>query len=168
MRRVQLRKADARSVFYVAVRMREADYTEIVAMTDCADRQALAERMVRFYARPDMIVASTDDGVPVVVGGLLEARPGVYSSVMFATDDFDRVAKPLSKFIKNELIPAVKANGAHRLDAISSVDHHTAHQWIRWMGYEAEGPPLRGYGRDGSAYQVFAWVADHCPRPAGV
>lgn len=159
---MRLEYATADDVRAVALAMRESDYREFSALSPTTDREGLAERLAARYSGRDDVLAAFCDGQPVAVGGLIESRPNVLTALFFATDDFQKVGLEVTYFVKR-LLPQVKANGVHRIEAVSLVGHTEAHRWIRHFGLLPEGPPMRGYGKNGEAYQQFAWIDDDCP-----
>ena len=151
--------ATAADVYDVALRMRESDYIEFDALSPTGSREELAARLAdRFANRPDVLVARRED-VPVAVGGLIEHRPNVVTLLFFATDDFNAVSGDISCTVKR-ILRRAKAAGTHRIEVVSLIGHKQAHDWIRWLGLREEGGPLRGFGKNGEAFQQFAWVAD--------
>lgn len=150
--------ATADDIRTVALAMREADFDEFIALSRADDRAGLAEQLVaRFSGRDDVMAAFDDQEQPVAVAGLVEHRPNVLSALFFATDDFEKVALEVT-YIANRVLRDVRATSIHRIEAVSLVGHEQAHRWIRHFGLEPEGPPMRGFGKNGEAYQQFAWV----------
>lgn len=148
-------------VFSVAMAMRETDYDEFIALSTATDRDALARQLAQRYAgRPDVMVAFAGSE-PVAVGGLIEARPGVITLLFFATDRLPEIGLEMTYMVQ-KLLRAAKTAGTHRIEAVSMLGHDEAHRWIRHLGLEPEGPPMRGYGKSGETYQQFAWVSDAC------
>lgn len=160
--------AGADDIRFVAYRMRAADYREFSALSATTNRKQLARHLARRYAGSPDVMAVWPEGSkePAAVGGLLEHRPGVLTALFLATDAFPSIAMELTIRIKREFLPQVKTTGVHRIEAVSLVGHTEAHRWIRHFGLKPEGPPMRGYGKNGEAYQQFAWVSDACPAGA--
>lgn len=162
--RLDLATPDA--VYDAALAMRGSDFREFRALSTADSRPDLACQLTeRFGSRPDVMVAFDGDE-PVAVGGLLEQRPNVLTVLFFATDRFPVVARPLTRFVKQELLPRVKTAGAHRIECVVQAEHATAIRWIRYFGLRAEGLPMRGYGKSGETFQQFAWVSGACPAGA--
>lgn len=157
---MQLEHASGPAIQWVALRMRDADFREFEALSTATGQRELAAQLAqRFCGRDDVLVARHDER-PIAVGGLIGTRPNVASLLFFATDEFSKVGNALTRIIKRELFPGAKAAGVHRIEAVAMVEHVEAHRWIQYLGLTAEGPPLRGFGKGGEAYQMFSWVRD--------
>lgn len=139
--------------------MREADFREFVALSPATDRVGLADIMAQRWAGRDDILTVFDGRSPVAIGGFIEGRPHVITALFFATNDFVNVALPTTYFV-HRVFQRLKAGGVHRIEAVSQVGHTEAHRWMAHFNMLPEGPPMRGYGKDGEAYQMFAWVKD--------
>jgi hypothetical protein len=88
-----------------------------------------------------------------------EDNPFLFQMFAFGTDDFNNIAKPLTRFLKKTVVPTLFGElGAHRLEADSHEKHTQAHRWLRWFGARQEGVKRR-YGRDGSDYYTFALLS---------
>lgn len=98
------------------------------------------------------------DGRPIVVGGFLEERPGVYRPFCFATR---------SAFTPEHIWAVTKAvraamddmlqKGAHRLECLSLSSHACVHRWYRRLGLTLEGT-LRGFGAGGEDAVIYSRV----------
>lgn len=153
--------ATADDIRTVALAMRQPDFDEFVALAQTDDRIELADVLAARYAgRPDVMVAFWE-AQPVAVGGLVENRPHVLTALFFATDAFPQIALEVSYTVAR-MLRDIKASDVHRIEAVSLVGHDEAHRWIRHFGLQPEGSPMRGYGKNGEAYQQFAWVKDAC------
>lgn len=140
-------------VWDVVENMRERDKQEIYGLRANED-PALVVRDVMHMANFAW-VAWLDDMPQAVFGGG-EIRPGVWSMFAFATDKFPRLALGLTRFAKKTVIPTLFDDlGAHRLQCESHEAHKDAHKWLKLLGASSESV-LRGYGKDGSDYHMFA------------
>lgn len=149
----------------VASEMREADFREFSAVSAAKDRAELAAALAdRFGWRDDLIGAYAGEE-PVAVGALVEARPNVVSLLFLANDRFPAIAFALTRFIVQRLFRAIRRDGVHRIECVSSAEHTDAHRWIEALGLKKEAE-MPGYGRAGETFFMYAWVADHV-RPAG-
>lgn len=149
--------ADVRAV---AKNMRESDFREFRALMHVDTRDEMVSELTRRYVGQDVIVAR--DGVtPIAIGRTLEARPNVITLAFFATDEFPRIGKPLTRFIRQRLFPSLRQAGVHRFECVSIVGHHEAHAWIQAIGLSEEAP-LIGYGKNKEDFIQFAWVSDAC------
>ncbi len=145
--------------------MRERDFVEFSTVSFFRDRNELAADLAaRYGGRPDVMCGSSD-GEPVCIGGTLEVRPGVVTLLFFATDAFPRIGLGITRFIKKNLMPRLEQAGIHRFEAVSHADYRETHAWLAAIGLRPETEPMRGYGRDRSAYIQFSKVCD--ARPAG-
>jgi hypothetical protein len=155
---VKIDPASQDDVRAVAGAMRERDFAEFSAVSWRDGRDALAEDLAaRYGGRPD-VLCGFHAGAPACIGGTIEARPNVLTMLFFATDDFPRIAFPVTRFIRGELFPRYRTAGVHRIEAVSMDGHDDAHRWLRTLGFEQEGPPMKGYGKGGEAFISFAVV----------
>ncbi len=145
-------------VLYVVQRMREADRREIYATRWANDPVAVATDVMS--SGPFGWVCGIDR--PIAAIGALSMWPGVWSVWMFATDEFRKIGLPMTRFVKNDMIPAVASTGAHRAECKSLADHFEAHAWLELLGARREYPePHRGYGRGGEDFYTYIWTRDH-------
>lgn len=150
-------------VYAVARNMRERDYDEFSAVSHADTREDLAQVLdIRYGNHPDVMCGSAD-GTPICIGGTIEARPNVITLLFFATNDFPKIALPITRFIRKNLFPKLIAAGTHRIEAVSMDGHDQTHAWLRTIGLDAETGPLRGYGKHGEAFVQFSWSADVRP-----
>jgi hypothetical protein len=141
----------------VALRMREKDLEEFLALTYEDTREGLADRLARVHGK-HAIAIMLDDGTPVGCGAMVASRPNVVTGMFFATDDFPKIVLPLTKFITRRLYPAYIARGFHRIDCVSIEGYDETHRWIELLGLSREGV-LRRAGKGGEDFIQFAWVA---------
>ncbi|QIG74318.1 hypothetical protein EVC08_006 [Rhizobium phage RHph_N65] len=150
-------------VAFVATHMRDRDYEEFSAVSPADDRPALAQLLsARYGDRPDVMCGSAD-GTPICIGGTIEARPNVITLLFFATDDFPKIALPITRFIRKNLFPKLIAAGAHRIEAVSMAGYDQTHAWLRTIGLEQETGLMHGYGKRGEAFVQFSWSANVRP-----
>lgn len=164
---MKVKEASAIDLYAIAMNMRVADFEEFTALHDTDSRELLAERLARrYHAHPGGIVAFALDGAPIAAGATVLARPNVATLMFFATERLNEIGLPLTRFIRNTLFPALRAEGVHRIEAVSSAAHEEAHRWIRALGLEKEAE-CPGYGKAGQLFYQFAWVSDdhRAPRP---
>ena len=164
-----IERATRADVLHVASRMRERDFIEFRALSPLDDRAALAEALAgKFGGRPDVLCGAVD-GVPICIGGTLELWPGVMTLLFFATDDFPRIGRLITRWIKNDLFPRYDAAGVHRIQAISLDGYDDVHRWLVSLGLERETAPMRGYGKRGEDFVQFARLVKEAPRvrPSG-
>lgn len=162
---MRIEAATKRDVWQVALHMRERDFAELSGVNPAENREELAHDLaMRFGEHPSIMTAFHND-VPVCVGGAISPRPGVASLLFFATDGFDKIVFPMTRFIKRTLFPSLRKNGIHRIDAISLDGYALVHSWLETIGLRQETQPLLGFGKNRESYVIFSWVAD--VRPTG-
>lgn len=145
----------------VARRMRDRDFTEFSAVSEAENREQLAEQLLARYGhRGDAICASLDR--PVAIGAMVLARPGVATLMFFATDEFRRIALPLTRWIKWELFPRYREADVHRIECASIEGHDEAHRWIELLGLRREAV-MPGYGKGQETFHQFAMVKGQTP-----
>ena len=156
---MRIERATPDDIRNVALRMRESDLEEFLALSFRTSREDLADDLVRRHAAHGIVAKL--DGDAVAVGDAMETRPGVLTLWMFATDRFPEVALPLTRFVKKRLLAPLVAAGAHRIEAVSIAGHEQAHRWIKCLGLTYEAT-CRGYGKGGETFVQFAWVKNAC------
>lgn len=139
---------------YVALRMRALDREEIFATRFDDDPEALAREVA---CRGPFAWAAGAGGAPIACIGVVEAWPGMWEAWMFATDDFDTIGFPLTRFVRRGIVPALEAAGAHRVQAHSMEGHSVAHRWLESLGARHEST-VPAYGRARQDFRVYAWT----------
>lgn len=145
-----LYKPTLHSVIDVAERMRAIDRDEIYPLLFDKSPQELARRVLADSRY--CWLAATDK--PVAVFGAHQTRPGAWRAFAFATDDFPKVYREVTKF----LVQRVRSHlflelGAQRVEAHSSASHTAAHNWLTRLGAVGTWDPE--YGPNGETYQHF-------------
>lgn len=140
------------TALYVAVNMRDSDAREIFATRRDEDRARLAADTAR---RGDFAWCA-GDGEPIVAIGVVFLWPGVWQAWMFATDRFDAVGFPLTRWVRRVMMPEIDRTGAHRVQAYSIEGHHQAHRWLEGLGavHEFTHP---NYGKNREPFRAYAW-----------
>jgi RimJ/RimL family protein N-acetyltransferase len=148
---------DPVTVEHIALHMREADRREVMG-TRPYDNQAMFGReaytVLRNFGRGRVV---WHRGQPVAVIGFWEQWPGVWSAVLFATDDWQHVAAAAVAWFRTTGRELREELGAHRVEVASHIQHWQAHRFLRALGAKPEST-LRQYGKDGSAYIRFVWL----------
>lgn len=161
-----IRRATAADIRAVALDMRPGDFEEWSATSDVSTRSLLAHNLVaRYGGRSDVLVGCADN-VPVCIGGAIEVWPGVASLMFFANDQFPRIGRGMTRWIRRELLPRYLRAGVHRIQAISIDNHTEAHAWLRVLGLQPEAL-FSAFGRNGEDFIQFAMVVDVRPVGAG-
>lgn len=143
-----------RAILHVALYARESDRREIDACMARYDAATLANTIVsmaRFGA-----VAALDDGTPVAVVSAVEAWPHRYEVGMFATNDWPKVARGLTRWGLRVMKPAMLAGGGHRAECRSVDFHHEAHRWLEHLGFIREAV-LPDCGKNRETFFQYAW-----------
>jgi hypothetical protein len=145
------------NVRYVAERMRTSDYREFSALSHARNRAEMTDMLVDVYGNhPSGICAYLHD-VPVAAGAMVEGRPNVMTLMFFATDDFPKIALPLTRFIMKNLFEKYRAEGVHRIECVSIDGYDEAHRWIKLLGLHHEAV-FPGFGKNGEAFHQFSKV----------
>lgn len=140
------------SVFHVVANMRDVDRREIYGIRNHENPFLITQEVM---ARPEMTWVMGFGGEPAVVLGGVEMCHGVWSIHCFGTNNWSKLAIPLTRFVKKTMLPLViDGFGAHRLEADSHEAHTEAHRWMELCGAHREGIK-RGRGKDGSDYVTF-------------
>jgi len=153
-----IERATADDIRHVAMNMRARDFEEFTATAPTDSRRHLADMLAHRYSSRDDVLCGSLDGEPICIGGTIEAWPGVISLLFFATDDFPKIGRPITRFIRRELFPRYLEAGIHRIQAISLDGYSEVHDWLRAIGLAQETEPMLGYGKRGEAFVQFAKV----------
>ena len=156
--------ATAEHVRAVALHMRDRDLTEFSALTFYDTREAAADVLVGSYGGHEQVEAMLFDDRPVAIGGLITTRPGVVSLLFFATDDFVRVVRPLTHYIKTGPMARAKER-ANRIECFSHSTYTEMRQWVETFGLKPQAT-LRRYGKNGEDFIVYAWLRDEAGNEA--
>ena len=101
---------------------------------------------------------------PIALVGAFPTHPGVWSVGMVATDEFPKIGKKLTRFVKRVMIPALVETGAHRAECCSMVGHEEAHRWLKLLGAHEEALH-KGFGRGQEDFIRFVWDRANVLRP---
>lgn len=145
------------SVEYICLHMRERDREEVFGLVPHDDPLRMAMDATGYIRNGGRGKIAWHKGRPAALMAFVELRPGVWEVWAFGTDDFEAVALELMRWCRKEANDILKHSKGHRLQCYSRSDYERAHKMIKAMGGEAEGPPLRRFGKDGSDYQTFVW-----------
>lgn len=140
----------------VASRLRERDREEMTAVFGPLAPDVLADVLRENYGRHEgLLTGCRDDGEPVFVGGGVQLRPNTASILFMATDDFPGIAKAATKFIRDTYLPALEAQGIHRVEAVTLASYVEMQRWLRLLGFRQEGV-AQAYGANGEDFHYFA------------
>lgn len=163
MTSVELVPATYADVVFIARRLREDDYAEIMPLTWTRKPEDLA---VMSLADGGISTVALSGGAPVSSYGAVEIRPKFWTVWMFATDRWPEVALKVTRAIKKDLIPDVYKRGWNRAECWSVEDHHTAHAWLEVLGAIRECS-AEDYGPNGKTYHCYSWTRSRFERQGG-
>lgn len=155
---MRVERADYNAAAYVALRMREMDAVELSATCWCEGRAELASYCARVFSDSPGGLAFFDGAEPIAIGALMEHRPNVLTLGMYATDEFPRIARAFTRYVKRDLLVPAIERGVHRIEAVSLDSHTDAHKWLRFLGLHTESL-MRGYGKGGETFVQLSWVS---------
>ena len=96
------------------------------------------------------------DGAGAILTGTCR-REGCWSISMVTTDNFQRLARPLTKRITGHIIPLFRDLGATRLECCSLAEPSPMQKWMRRSLGARQDKVLRQHGRNGEDFILFAW-----------
>ena len=153
---VKMTSGNLMAMAHIARNLRPPDHEEVLSAA-CRTPDGLAAGHFAVWNDLCRVVWFAD--IPTAVVGANEMWPGVWSMWAWGTGHWPYVVGSITRYIRRELDPALRLRGAHRAQAISLATHTDAHRWIEMLGMQREGV-LRGYGRAGQDYVMFAWRRD--------
>ncbi|MGH6720049.1 MAG: hypothetical protein ACREER_12085 [Alphaproteobacteria bacterium] len=137
--------------------MRDDEKAQIEALTG---EPYDADRVARLFANvPGPVYACLGrDGFPLLVGGFIPQRPGVYRAWMAGTQaGWDAHGRTYSRMARRA-IRAMLATGAHRVEIVSLANRLSAHNWYeRHLGLRDEGVSV-GWFADGQDARTHAII----------
>lgn len=103
-------------------------------------------------------VFKNEKGYPLLVGGFVQQRPGVWRDFLISTEEafgpkYWMSCTKAARRIMDQMFVA----DAHRIECIAPASRVKAISWYRIMGYTLEAP-LRKYCADGSDAVAFVRV----------
>lgn len=152
-----MRLAEPQDVFGVALKMREKDYEEISSLRWEDNRQSLAESLSNAFSEYQNVYSIGKGEECIAIFCYVPLRKGVWSLGMFATDNFQKVGKFLTKRIIRDIIPALLRANAHRVEVQSISGYEEVHNWIKFFGFKEEAK-MQSFGKNGEDFVQFSWV----------
>ncbi len=154
---MHIAEATIDTVYRVALNMRDEDFREISATKWVDTKEELARDMAVDCSkwRSGLYVAGVEK--PIAIVGVIPIWPGVWSAMMFATDDFLQIGKDLTKFSYRRIMPSVFKAAPKRIECRSIDGHVTAQKWIEFMGMKYE-TTNKNFGKGGEDFHTYAWV----------
>lgn len=150
----------APSVFdvgWLCERMRPDEIEQWCALTGHATYDAeLAARSVLATMGEFAFCIVAEDNMPVVVGGFVEDRPGVFQTWMVGTaEGWERHWRAITRHSRRAIDALLKCGRAHRVQTHALASRTAAHGWYERLGMTREGT-LRRYFADGQDAIVFS------------
>lgn len=140
---------------HIVRNMREWDRREVYAVSWATDPQTLGDQMFANLGS-FAFMASADDGEPVAAIGALNAWPGLWTPWAIGTDRFPLIARQLTRFVRNDMIPLMRDLGFRRAECFSMVGHAESHKWLAACGGTPEYT-AKSYGKNGEDFVLYAW-----------
>ncbi len=143
-------------VYDVSLRMRERDLEEILAVCWESNREELAHGLAKRYGNMPMCVCFGQDDQPICIMSAIAIHPGVWSMGLWATDDFPKIGRFITRWALQHFFPALQKAGLHRLECKSIIGYSEVHEWLRYLGFH-EGNAEKMYGKGGEDFITFYW-----------
>lgn len=105
-------------------------------------------------------VRLNDDGRPVLAGGLMGSGPGVVHTFLFGAEGWEAALGELIKHTRKVITETLTVERIHRVQCVSPCLHKDSRKFFRLMGLAFEHE-LRGYGKGGESFYMFARVREH-------
>ena len=150
--------AEAWHVRHVCARMRADDRREVMAGRFVDDDMELATDLIAgkhwCFA---MFALCADDETPIaIIGGRLR-WPGVGSIIMIATDDWPKIARAATRWVKRVAIPKIVDPVCHRSQCEAWEGNLVTLRWLARLGYRVEGR-LEAYGKNREGFLQYARI----------
>jgi hypothetical protein len=139
----------------VLANLREADREELEACGADLKRMpdAILQRRVFAFCALDSHYG------PVAAWGMLHTRANVGAGFAFGTDQWGRALMPVVRQIRTFVLPFLRENGFHRVEALAMAHRHDVARFMALIGARAEGT-LREYGVNGEDFISYRWLAN--------
>ncbi len=158
----EARRALAQEIDTLALRLRAEDLSELRATAFDDDPASL---MQPFNAPQALQQGFFVDGQPVAVWAAVEQHPGLFMLGFVASAQWQAIAKPASRYIKQQIKPRLFELGMRKGVALSHADHRIAHRWMAWLGMREEARFV-GHGKNGEDFLLFSIFAESASEPA--
>ena len=101
------------------------------------------------------------NGLPVVVGGLIRMRPGVFRTWFFATADaWSKYGRDVTRATRQIIAAALtESGGAHRIETVALASREAACRWYQALGLRQEST-LKKYGVNGEDAVLFVGLRE--------
>lgn len=147
---------DFESVRHIFRNARERDRREISLVCGFWDEDAFAREMVDQWLLRGAWGGVFSDRDPVAVLTMLRETPRSLQVGMLATDEFPRIAVPVTRYVRRIVDPLVRKAGFTRMECRCWSEHHDARRWLQICGAKQEAE-IPGYGANGETFIQFAW-----------
>jgi hypothetical protein len=143
---VTLRPISLTSILLVCGHLPRAEQEVIEALNGVAfDSDDVARQAANY---PGLAWTIEAEGFPIVVGGFIPQRPGVYRTWFYATTDaWERFGRPVTKLVR-QVLHQMLVEQAHRVEVVTLADRARTHWWYEVLGLHREAL-LEGYGASG-------------------
>lgn len=145
------------SLEYICLNLRESDKLEILNIRPHDNPLMLAWESFHAIRSNGRGRIAWHKGRPAGLFAFAEAWSGTWEVWMYGTDDYRAVVFDLLRWARKEANDILTTCDGRRLHADVRDGHPDAHKLVKAMGAMPEGPPMRGYGKDGGAYQRYVW-----------
>ncbi len=159
--RFEARRALPQEIDTLAQSLRPEDLAELRATSFDDDPISL---MRPFSAPQALQQGFFVDQQPVAIWAAVEQHPGLFMLGFAASSAWRTIAKPASRYIKQQIKPRLVELGMRKGVALSHADHRIAHRWMRWLGMREEARFQR-HGKLGEDFLVYSIFTDS-PEPS--
>lgn len=154
---MRITDATRNDIAQIALNMRESDFVEFRALLPPDSRGDMADYLASWYGSLSDVHVAEDYDDKIAVFSAIQLRPNVLSLMFFATDKFQSIYFPLTRFLIRKYLTQKINAGAHRMECASIFGHHEAHRWISVLGLKKEAF-LPKYGKNQENFVQFSWV----------
>ncbi len=155
----EARRALALDIDSLALNLRRQDLVELRATAFEEDPRALLQP----FTSPQALQQGFFVGPQLVaLWAAVEQHPGLFMLGFAARPEWQAIAKPVSRYIKQQIKPRLFEMGMRKGVALCHEAHLEAHRWMRWLGMHEEAR-LAAHGRDGEDFLVFSIFAADQP-----
>jgi hypothetical protein len=105
---------------------------------------------------PKWVIKADDE--PIIVGGFVPQRPGVWRDSMLTTPEaWEKHWFQVTRLCRRAMDAMLKSGEAHRLECIALASREKSFKWYKLLGYNNEGR-LHGYCANGADAMMFSRV----------
>ena len=103
-------------------------------------------------------VIKDEDGTPIVAGGFVPQRKGVWRDFLLTTPlAWEKHGKAVTRQCRKAMDAMLRSGEAHRLECVALASRTDVFRWYKVMGYHKEGT-LYGYYANGADAVIFSRV----------